>query len=223
MRVTLIFALSYVVWVLSSCSSDARSYGRFENVKSADINPQAFNAFNLWLDGQGNESLSYPDGYSEIEGTIASDGVFYVAEEDFWDHRKFTAVPTPGIAVKDKTLFYPERNGRKLILEFSPVSETPLSQPEAVEFCESMNMRMPTVREIFDFCTAGVSEANYGPDYDLQYPATGRCGEQFLWSAAVDSNYRDYAWLFYGTLGAVDSDVRFVSHAVRCVKIKNRG
>jgi hypothetical protein len=42
------------------------------------VNPKAFNAFNIWRDGNGAEILDYPLGYDVQDGPPTPDGVFYV-------------------------------------------------------------------------------------------------------------------------------------------------
>jgi hypothetical protein len=76
---------------------------------------------------------------------------------------------------------------------------------DAVAYCKNQGLRLPTVREIFDFCAAGVTEPNYGrPNYDSEkYPSTARCWMASLWSAPVNSSLRSMAWTFNGNYGYV--------------------
>ena len=94
-----------------------------------------------------------------------------------------------------------------------------MSHADAVAYCKKLDKRLPTTRELFDFCAAGVTEPNYGPSFQSgKYPATARCwGKMLFWSASVDSYDRSYAWLFNGNYGHVSNGNRNKTVGVRCV------
>ena len=198
------------------------------------VNPKAFNAFNIWRDGQGSEILDYPQDYPVIGANKTPDGVFYVEDAAYWAGTgdwatKFIGVPTEGAEVVsvitdeakvvNDVLQYPVKNGKQLKLKFTVISDKEMYHDDAVTYCKNQGLRLPTVRELFDFCAAGVTEPNYGPNFESgRYPLTARCGgrDRALWSASVfsETNWGS-AWYFdgHGWLG-----YHFpASSGVRCV------
>ena len=128
------------------------------------------------------------------------DGAFYVAGEDFYADGdlksvlKFNATPTTGITIVNKdTLVYPAKNGKELRIRFLPVVSDKMALQDAARHCEKMDNRLPTARELFDFCTVGIDGPNYGKDFKLEeYQKTGgRCAE--LWSISLYAPQRDTA------------------------------
>jgi hypothetical protein len=198
----------------------AEQFNKNDVCKVTQINPKAFNAFHIWRDGQGSEVLDYPQGYDVAtnSGTVP-DGVFYVEVAAYWKRAdEFSGVPTEGAKVVNDVLEYPSKNVKQLKLKFTKISEKKMSHSDAVTFCKNQGLRLPTAREIFDFCAAGVTEPNYGPNFKYgRYPQTARCGQNTLWSASVYSSFRNNAWLFYGNNGVVSNYDRYVSYGVRCV------
>ncbi len=202
---------------------------------ASQLNPMAFNAFNIWRDGNGAEILNYPEGYVDRAKLNYPDSVFYVSLPDFFTERgqsgewDFTAVPTLGATVDSKNvLMYPVQNGKQLVLHFSGVSEKRMSQLNAVQYCKALSARLPTAREIFDFCVTGVEKSilDGKPNYS-SYPDDARCGIHDLWSASVSSNdtcCRDSssAWAFHESYGYVADE--YVSrenlYYVRCIDSK---
>jgi hypothetical protein len=189
--------------------------------KVTQVNPKAFNAFNIWRDGQGVEILDYPNGYDAKGDPTTSDDVFYVETKYFGDG-KFKAVPTKGASVVQGVLQYPIQNGKQLKLKFSEVSVEVMSHQVAVQYCKDKGTRLPTIRELFDFCAAGVTGPNYGPDFrNGWYPSTGRCygkDGKIHWSASVDSYYRGRAWQFGSDGGYASETIRHLGiGVVRCV------
>lgn len=178
------------------------------------VNPKAFTAFGLWRDGLGTEILDYPQGYEDTKGTSTPDGVFYVEPAGYWEDIYFTATPTEGAKVVNDVLEYPVNNGMQLKLKFTALNPNRMNHAEAVQHCKKQGLRLPTVRELFDFCASGVSEPNYGPNYrGAQYPTNARCGGGYSWSASVTKN-RLYAWQFSGNISSED---RRSANGVRCV------
>jgi hypothetical protein len=186
--------------------------------KGTQVNPMAFNAFDIWRDEKGVEILDYPLGYDALEGAATPDGVFYVDRESYWD-KKFTGVPTKGAKVVDGVLEYPLKNGKQLKLKFAKATRLYMSHMEAVQYCKNNGKRLPTVREIFDFCAAGVTEPNYGPDFKVdRYPSTARCYEDGGgWTTSVYSADREDIWLFHFRGGTLYRYVRDGLAYVRCV------
>jgi hypothetical protein len=133
-------------------------------------------------------------------------------------------VPTEGAKVVNDVLEYPVKNRKQLKLKFTKISEQRMAQFDAPAYCKNQGLRLPTVREIFDFCAAGVTEPSYGPNYQAgKYPSTARCGHTWLWSASLDPSYLRYAWRFASYIGSVAVDDRGYSIPrdvpvhVRCV------
>jgi hypothetical protein len=186
------------------------------------INPKAFNAFNIWRDGQGSEIVDYPQGYNFGSFSTTPDGVFCVNGAAYWNDNGFIGVPTEGAKVVNDVLEYPVKNGKQLKLKFTKISEKEMVHHYAVTYCKDQGLRLPTVRELFDFCAAGVTEPNYGPNYgpnfeDEKYPSTARCWKTYLWSASVFS-YSGYGvWRFHGSYGFVSYGNRDGTGGVRCV------
>jgi hypothetical protein len=184
----------------------------------AEANWPIFNAFDVWRDGVGTPFVDYPAGYFSTAGEISPEGVFYVDGGEYWSGSKFLGIPTFGAVVEGNTLVYPSKNGKQLKLKFFDLSSKEMSHKDAAEYCRSQGVRLPTARELLDFCGAGVTEPNYGPSFrEDKYPRTARCGRQNLWSASVGSNYRGSAWRFYGAHGTVNASFRKNTYGVRCV------
>jgi len=213
---------------------DSNNDLKLKNAKAdvTQVDPTAFNAFIIWRDGQGNEILDYPQDYPQGSGVHAGrtnhpDGVFYVHGKMYRGgaYNDFIAAPTDGAKVVNDVLEYPVQNGRQLKLKFTKVSEKGMTQDLAVAYCKNQKhqkLRLPTIRELFDFCAAGVIEPNYGEDFRRgKYPSTARCGESFLWSASVNSNRFSEGWRFARDDGSVDYVYRNGPYAsplkVRCV------
>jgi hypothetical protein len=228
MNLFLATGMSCVLGVLASCTERRYQGSESSDVNdrpSSQVNSQAFNAFNIWRDGKGIEISDYPRNFQSTTGVVNSDGVFFFAEGMFWKKgddgvRNFIAVPTEGAKVEGDVLIYPPRSGKQLKLKFSPMNQDTASHGEAVQKCKDKNMRLPTVRELFDFCAAGVTEPKFGPNFKSgAYPKSARCGGNRFWSASVDSDARDYAWLFDGVYGYVTINYRdIIGFGVRCVE-----
>lgn len=215
--------------VLASCKSrEFTNAGEAVNTTaSADseqVNAKAFNAFDLWRDGRGSEILEYPAKYGNPDGNrVTVDGIFYVSLLDYWQNcqledcgdykpkfpgstrTRFKAVPTEGAKVVDDVLIYPVRHGKQLKIKFEKTPEKGKVHRDAVEDCKRRGLRLPTIRELFDFCAAGVTVANYGPNWsDSEYPEFGsRCGNKLIyWSVSKDEMSGSYGLMFYhGTVG----------------------
>jgi hypothetical protein len=134
------------------------------------INPAAFNAFLLWKDGGSSEILEYPADY-DGERITDPDGVFYVLKSEYYDESDFIGSPTKGVVVQANVLTYPARQNRQLVLRFSNIAPNPMHHKAAMTYCRDSGLRLPTARELFDYCTAANNSA---------------CANRLLWSASLD-------------------------------------
>jgi hypothetical protein len=122
-------------------------------------------------------------------------------------------IPTEGAEVISDLIVYPALGERTLKLKFLPQNLIGANHSQAVQHCREKGLRLPTTRELFDFCATGTPA-----DADGSYPKS-RCDNTRLWSAAVWSGNRGSAWLFDGTKGLIKIDNRLThgSNGVRCV------
>lgn len=225
MRISVVTGVMYVTGALASCGFGHNTDSEVKDLRVSDavtqVNPKAFNAFNIWRDGQGSEILDYPRGYDVTRGRTIPDDVFYVEKNAYWNKGKFIGVPTEGAKVVNDVLEYPVKNGKQLKLKFTKISEKKMSHLDSVTYCKNQGLRLPTMREVFDFCAAGVNEPNYGPNFkEWKYPSTARCGlTDGPWSASLVSVKPEITWVFGGNSGWVDMDSRFDDSVadVRCV------
>jgi hypothetical protein len=224
----LLFMLSSLALIGTACQprayNNANVASNTNNPKDAkQINAKAFNAFKIWEEGSGEEMLNYPGDYDQYQAGVA-DGVFYVAKADFLDtsgmEAKFIGVPTPQVRVEGtegNILTYPLRNGKGLQLKFVARPATTSSATvlfgnmmrhlDAATYCTSINMRLPTARELFDFCATGTPPNFYGPNFKPRtYPNNARCAGKAIWSASVDPKLRSKAWSFDSVYGALVRD-----------------
>jgi hypothetical protein len=184
-----------------------------------------FNAYNIWRDGGGEAVLTYPDDFDVREGQARTDGFHFVEWSEFWGKTKedFLGVPTTGVTVKKDTLVYPpnEKSGEILKLRFTSETFRHFGFDKARSYCSERGMRLPTIRELFDFCTAGLVGANYGPGFDelYTYPEKAQCYRKGYWSTSLVSETRNVVWTFYGEKGTAEPSARFGSSVmkVRCV------
>jgi hypothetical protein len=221
MRILFATGMACVACALVQCKP--REFNNDSGVKNADpavcppqVNPNAFNAYNMWLDGSCDPVLNPPQDYENI--TSQEDGVFYESGKAYSSMKNnqqpiLIGVPTAGAAVEGDLLVYPARGKRTLKLRFAPPSATKNSQSDAVKHCSEKGLRLPTIRELFDFCVADTPKSADG-----SYPKN-RCGSSLL-SASVFSHSRSNAWIFDSSSGHVSNvAIRFDPHGVgvRCV------
>lgn len=204
---------------------------------SGQIDPKFFNAFDRWDRGnQVDERDSfevYPGDYSSSEGGRKADNIFFVDTAVFSpDGERFTGRPTPGARVEgpisesvdskkaakmEGTLVYPEKSGRTLTLNFTALSKDEMNHERAQNHCaKEKGLRLPTARELLDFCTAGFELADEGRF--LKH----RCGylSSYTWTASVSSSSVTSAWLFIGDVGILNTNHRGNPNYVRCVTFK---
>ena len=182
----------------------------------------AYNAFLLWRDADKKTDgaktapiLELPSGYDVRSGKIEPDDVFYVSRDAYWKDihsQVWIGEETEGAKVDKDLLSYTAKDGRQLNLKFSSLSEKPMSHFEAVQYCaaQTPKMRLPTIRELFDFCVKGFEREKFG-----RY-LKSRCGPDQLWSASIFSGYRDLVWSFNGRSNTIYDYNRSIQHFVRC-------
>jgi hypothetical protein len=151
----------------------------------------------------------------------------------FWDveNEKFIHIPTEGAKIVHDVVEYPEKNGVQIKLRFMEVIPN-LNLWDGFEHCKKQGARLPSIRELFDFCAIGVTEPQYGPNFTKnKYPNSARCAGQILWSESQVRENPYNNWLFFGTNdggdGTTVSDGTIlnqnrvndrIKHGVRCVK-----
>jgi hypothetical protein len=207
-----------------SAACTPRSFSDPSAVKEADtnvdqVNAKAFNAFLVWHEGQKKDILSYPQSWSvsNISHQI-HDGVFYVEHASYWQNHKFVGVPTQDSKVANDVLVYSVKNGKQLKLKFLAQTEKKMTQFEAAEHCQNRDLRLPTVREILDYCTTGA--VDFEPNNEPHgLVSTARCGSDQFWSASVNAANRSLGWLFDGSKGTVigNNDYRHKHFSFFCV------
>lgn len=186
--------------------SGAQSASASEGVTLV-VNSKLFNAYNIWQSGEKKEISQYPgSGYGEQHGAKSDDGVFYVASETYLgEGGKKMARRTAGAKVAGDVLVYPVRDGRQLKLKFSiPEHDTTMTHAEAVVHCRTKGGRLPTVRELFDFCQNGICKDGHRDAW---------------WSASLDAKLPGQAWIFDGDLDYLGFSGRLIGrfNHVRCV------
>lgn len=209
----------------TSATTTANPVAGTNTTAAASMTKAPFDDFLMWRDGNGLNGVSgvfdYPEGYlveqnRSVNGTFVvdpADGVFFVSANE--GLRK----PTDGAsvsgevmtdAIRSGTLAYPAREGRLFKLKFTQQSSVEMSHAEATKYCRDMGFRLPTIRELFDFCAAGTAP-NQAGNYDKH-----RCSAKGIWSSSVYADDRMYAWEF-GQFGYVHANFRFSKYLVRCV------
>lgn len=112
---------------------------------------------------------------------------------------QLVATPTSYARVKDDNEDDPASGGiltykiddRALEIKFSELQESELSHSEALEACAQKKLRLPTARELFDFCFAGRT-ALAKPN--LMNPMNSRCSFRDNWTVTVKADNRQNAW-----------------------------
>lgn len=216
---TSILSFGILAVVASSCKarkvSDESGIDQV-NAKVSQVDATAFNAYQIWRDGKGRKITEYPGFYEDSEYfSIDSEnefyGVFYFPRAEFnkdENNSIFVATPTQDAKVEGNLLIYPVRNAQQLKLKFSKREEDSLiSHSGAVNYCKSKNLRLPSAREIFDFCATGVTEIKYGNVFLEKYPKNARCndGKDEIWTSSLWSFRTSYAWTFSQHFGVLQS------------------
>jgi hypothetical protein len=193
-----------------SCKERNYGEGDVKAQKFEVVNPMAFNAFLLWRDGKSEAILDYPAGFGS-KGKKPPDAIFYVDESEYLRGESFIAVPTVGAAVSNDVLTYQSKNNRQLALKFEMLAGDKMVHAKAVEECKKKQMRLPTLREAFDYCVAGTERLPNGSFKDH------RCGKEPLWTASLFAENNQYVWLFYVRHGYVGRAGYDNTSAVVCV------
>lgn len=190
---------------------------------SVQIDALALNAFLVWLYGNANPQYKYPPGYQKLSGDAESDQVFYLRRNDVNTEDGYLVLrSTEGAKVEGDLLKYSEYNGRRLDLRFSSLSVEKMKHAEAIKYCEKKKQRLPSLRELFDFCTADtkfvpLKELAGGLSIKDTFPES-RCREIYIWSSTVSADRRGLAWAFNGYGGRPSVQMRYEKAAsVRCV------
>lgn len=177
-------------------------------------------------------------GVKSGEATVDSiDDVFFVHPHIWRDDGEFTGRPTKlrgqsqwtaergqhvtevkeQPEVKGDSIVYPGIP-RPLTLKFSKASERAYKHDDAVEYCEKENGRLPTAKEIFDFCAMGLEAGFYGKKNSYaQKSKDARCSKQDLWTLSLNSTDVSAAWRFDSNDGDLDTKSRDSAFLVRCV------
>jgi hypothetical protein len=185
---------------------------------SAAADPIPFNAFQIWRDGKGSPILDYPASYDSKNGICTPDDVFCIKGNAYkrrlgWGlGGLFVSTTTQEAKVDGSILTYTAKDGRQLSLKFFPAAGEFKYHAAAAQFCANQipKKRLPTMQELFDYCTAGSRRA-----FDGLYPHH-RCGQNPLWSTGLAENEPKDAWFFTG--GGLYLNVRtFVQNGFFCV------
>lgn len=182
----------------------------------------------------------FPKKYDVKSGSAGDnelDDVFFVHPNSWREKGEFISAPTklygeriwtPDVGwhstdvgeqpkVEGDTLNYPSAP-KPLRLKFSTASETAYKHNEAVKYCKKKNGRLPTAREIFDFCVMGLKEGSFGKNNSYaQNKNDPRCAKQDLWTVSLNFNDVSTAWRFDSNDGDLDTKSRDNSYLVRCV------
>lgn len=179
----------------------------------------------------------FPKNYAVKSGEASVDDVFFVHPNTWRADGKFTGrwtklygqnIYTPELgwhtlevkeqpAVKGDYVVYPGIP-RPLTLKFSKASGRAYTHDDAVEYCKKENGRLPTAREILDFCAMGLEEGTYGKNNSYaEKSKDARCAKQDLWTLSLNSRDVSSAWRFDSNDGDLDAKSRDSSYLVRCV------
>jgi hypothetical protein len=111
---------------------------------------------------------------------------------------------------EDEILVYPvnKTSGKFLQLRFAKENTQITNQQAAEKHCASSNQRLPTSREVFDFCTAETPDLLSGKYYAAKYPESGRCAKRFVLSATVSTRDLSRSFRFEGWGGLLKSATR---------------
>lgn len=203
--------LAYVfLSILSGCrtsdSSDQlqNESGTLASKKAGEIDPEIMNAYQIWAwDTRNYEPVTkYPSNYFTFFGNEGDDNrpdndvTFYDDGEDFTKQRSFKdrtiifdITTNEKARVTGKRLSYSANSkGRTLSMEFG-TEKRGVTQLEAAKACKS-GERLPTVMELFDYCTAG-SELD---PKDGGYKKS-RCKGK-TWTMTLAKFEQDAAWVF---------------------------
>ncbi|MEY3901729.1 MAG: hypothetical protein RL189_1035 [Pseudomonadota bacterium] len=113
-----------------------------------------------------------------------------------------------------------EFEGRVLSIGFTEIQENEVKKThaEAIEHCAAKNLRLPTARELFDFCTAGL-EAKLLPSKVKSWAFVHRCVNVYHpWSMTLRANNLKQAWVNAGWPRSTDRTEKNPFYCVGAVK-----
>ncbi|NBX16135.1 MAG: hypothetical protein EBR09_02090 [Proteobacteria bacterium] len=160
--------------------------------------------------GKPGVNIIKPDGNGLL--SVASDQVFFSSMKDWFGSTtvevnkvkktfeyQLQATPTTYVTVTDDdendgqgggVLTY-KLDGRTLEIKVSEVQDTEMNHTDAINACASKQLRLPTARELFDFCFAGREKpANPAP----MNPLNTRCTFRYNWTTTLKADNREHAW-----------------------------
>jgi hypothetical protein len=161
------------------------------------------NAFLVWRDGVP-EVYQYPRGFERPDIPIREeeeDGFLYV--DGYSSEFPDVASPTEGATVDGAVLNYPEREGRTFSLTFLPPrsADDPYLAPsyyarqnfgKALKHCIGRGGRLPTIRELYDFCHAPSNSES--PSAEEWCYGQSSQGEVRVWSGTANASDPSTIW-----------------------------
>lgn len=212
MRAIFTLGIVFTAGFLLSCKEREFDQGSTSSANQmgnrAPANAAPYNVLQLWRQGGGNPLWQLPEALQSDRVTNGNgfpieaqvNDVFFMNYEDYFlTSEKFKAVPSPEAQVRGNVLTYAVPNRQPLRLQFSAPNDMADTRSSAINECAKMNMRLPTAREIFDFCATGVQ--GYGDGFKMaSYPANGRCAKPdvILWTVSVTAGNTSVPWIFVG-------------------------
>lgn len=160
--------------------------------------------------GKPGINIIKPDGNGIL--AVESDQVFFSAMKDWFGSKtldvqgskkkvdyQLQATPTSYVTVKadDENdgqsvgLLTYKIDGRTLDIKVSEVQDTEMSHTDAISACARKNLRLPTARELFDFCFAGREKLS---DPSPMNPLNTRCSFRYNWTTTLKADNRADAW-----------------------------
>jgi len=163
----------------------------------------------------------YPSPTDKGAPTGKPDGIFYVAEgsgeyvkvEDNGKKRIVVATATEGATVLGDVLTYPDKEGRKLSIRFlepqkdrnkwyAPSYFAQNNLGTAFADCRDKGGRLPTVRELYDFCNAPADTGKKSKAEEWcngTFQKNGDTSESVrMWSLTADANDTFMFWRVHG-------------------------
>jgi hypothetical protein len=177
---------------LSDPSSDKPTGSSGRPTASSEIDPLHFNALPRWQKVETKAPADYPEGYEKRQGQVLPDDVFYI------DSARSTLEPkaTQGATAKKNLLIYELPDRPALTLKFYSGGPKNRTHAEAVKFCQSKNLRLPTAREILDFFKAGSAENKQKVRDSFGETPIGYSQPEQVWTATLDARDVNFAYVF---------------------------
>lgn len=187
--------------------------GGASDPSAKQVNPMAFNAYLLWRDGGGQPILTYPGNPGNNAKTAPQDyekagGVFFESSDSSYDPFSVPSdygLATEGAVVEGDTLIYPVRNGQQLKIKFSIPQK--VETKIARDWCSKKGLRMPTLREMFDFCNAGTPRG-----VNWEYPKS-RCRDKTSYTSYITTTFNKLSENSFGAAGYGTGDFTLHSYS----------